>query len=333
MLTGILIAAAASTGAAPAPLKTFSDWVVACDNGRACQAVGLQREDDVDGLTLLVRRGAERGAVAEVRVALTSGTPVAVGVDGKRLAVRVSVSDGEAVIDPLDMAAFIAAIRNGRQIDMINASGATFARASLSGASAALLYMDDKQGRVGTITALVKPGGKSAAAVPAPPALPVIVSPPPTRAKPRQISKAQADAELKPLECGPDGPNDFKTEHYRLDARSSLALLPWPCGNGAYNYFSNAVIVEETGRAVRAKFEVDPGMGEENDGTVVNANWDIKTRLLTSFAKGRGVGDCGTINSYAWDGRMFRLVRQETMDECRGSVDYITTWRARVVQR
>ena len=74
-------------------------------------------------------------------------------------------------------------------------------------------------------------------------------------------------------------------------------------------------------------------MGEENDGTIVNATWDPKTRLLSSFAKGRGLGDCGIINSFAWDGRLFRLVSQEAMDNCRGSVDYITTWRARVVQR
>ena len=327
------MAAAASSGATPGALKTFSDWVVGCDNGRACQAVGLQSESDPDGLTMAIRRGAERNAVPEVRVALASGNPVAVGVDGKRLAVRIRTVDGETIINPLDMSAFIAAIRKGRQLDMIDTSGATFARVSLTGASAALLYMDDKQHRVGTITALVKPGGKSAAAVPLPPALPVIVAPAQTAAKPRSISKVAADAELKPLECGAEGRNNFKIESYRLDARSSLALLPWPCGNGAYNYFSNAVIVDEGGRSVRAKFEVDPGMGEENDGTIVNATWDAKTRQLLSFAKGRGLGDCGTINSYAWDGRMFRLVSQEAMDNCRGSVDYITTWRAKVVAR
>ena len=30
---------------------------------------------------------------------------------------------------------------------------------------------------------------------------------------------------------------------------------------------------------------------------------------------------------------VFRLVQQEEMSECRGSLDYITTWRAQVVGR
>ena len=38
-----LLLALAATVAAPQPgeLKTFKDWTVGCDNGRACQAVGL----------------------------------------------------------------------------------------------------------------------------------------------------------------------------------------------------------------------------------------------------------------------------------------------------
>ena len=48
---------------------------------------------------------------------------------------------------------------------------------------------------------------------------------------------------------------------------------------------------------------------------------------------GRGVGDCGVHQDYVWDGTRFRLVQQEEMSECRGSLDYITTWRAQVVGR
>jgi hypothetical protein len=49
-----------------------------------------------------------------------------------------------------------------------------------------------------------------------------------------------------------------------------------------------------------------------------------------AFAKGRGIGDCGVGDDYVWDGDRFRLAEQIAMGECRGSVDYITTWRARV---
>jgi hypothetical protein len=78
-----------------------------------------------------------------------------------------------------------------------------------------------------------------------------------------------------------------------------------------------------------ARFDLSPTSGEGDDPPMlVNAGWDTKQGLLTSFAKGRGLGDCGVGDDYAWDGSRFRLVRQIAMGECRGSTDYITTWRA-----
>ena len=47
--------------------------------------------------------------------------------------------------------------------------------------------------------------------------------------------------------------------------------------------------------------------------------------------KGRGLGDCGSGQDYVWDGKRFRLVQQTDLGECRGMLDYITTWRAQVI--
>ena len=63
------------------------------------------------------------------------------------------------------------------------------------------------------------------------------------------------------------------------------------------------------------------------------AYWDEGTRRLASFFKGRGLGDCGAGQEWAWDGEMFRLIHAEAMGECRGSTDYITIWRAQAVGR
>jgi hypothetical protein len=70
-------------------------------------------------------------------------------------------------------------------------------------------------------------------------------------------------------------------------------------------------------------------MGEGNDPDLTNGGWDAKTRTLSSYAKGRGIGDCGVSQTYAWDGTRFRLIDQNVMGECRGSIDYITVWTAR----
>jgi hypothetical protein len=47
----------------PGALKTFGDWTVGCDNGRACQAVALLPEEgDGEGATLTLTRGPEANA-------------------------------------------------------------------------------------------------------------------------------------------------------------------------------------------------------------------------------------------------------------------------------
>lgn len=59
-MIALIALAAAATSLQPGELKTFKDWPVGYDNGRACQAVGLLSENDVDGATITVRREACR---------------------------------------------------------------------------------------------------------------------------------------------------------------------------------------------------------------------------------------------------------------------------------
>jgi len=81
---------------------------------------------------------------------------------------------------------------------------------------------------------------------------------------------------------------------------------------------------------VIAKFDYAPGETEASGGTamLVNAGWDAKTGQLSSYDKGRGLGDCGTSKEYVWDGAMFRLVEARAMPDCRGSVNWLAIWRA-----
>ena len=50
-------------------------------------------------------------------------------------------------------------------------------------------------------------------------------------------------------------------------------------------------------------------------------------------SKGRGLGDCGSQQQFAWDGARLRLVDQRDMGECRQVTSFIPTWRAQVVVR
>lgn len=332
MIFALLLAAAV---AAPQPttLKTFQDWTVGCDNGRACHAVALMPEHWPDGaLTMSVRRGPEAGAQPVVAFELgADGNAASVSADGRRLAARLVGAKGETRVAPADTAAVIAALRSAGQLQLHGADGKPVGTVSLKGASAALLYMDEEQRRIGTPTALVRRGTGAAAA--AAPALPVVTAPPVSRARPVALDAAALRALRVKHGCtigevgGPE-----EADSAALTAGETLLLLA--CGSGAYNVSYVPFIVRRGGRTEIAPFDHRPGWwAEEGKPILVNAAWDEKRGLLTSFSKGRGLGDCGTDSEYAWDGRAFRLVEQTEMDECRGSRDYITTWRARLVRR
>jgi len=316
---------AAAVAPKPGELRTFRDWTVGCDNGRACQAVALLPEGGSDGATLALSRGPEAGAVPAVWVTLRvegAQSPEALVVDGKRFPVvldrateELRVRDSIGVARALGQAADIAAIGPGN----------LRIKVSSAGSAAALLYMDEQQRRIGTTSALVRRG--PAARVPPPPALPVVQLPAVPRKAARTLSPARVRQLLGRDATVCDYAQELSIETARLDARNSLLLASHPCGNGAYNFSSTAFLVDEAGRARPAPFDVS---GQDN--LLVNAGWDARERRLSAFSKGRGLGDCGVGQAFAWDGARFRLIHEEAMGECRGSTDYITTWRAEVVR-
>jgi len=77
-----------------------------------------------------------------------------------------------------------------------------------------LRYIDDHQKRAGTVTALDARG--LAEAVPPPPELPVIVSPPMTSAPPATVRDAEVKKYKGDDDCGAK-PGDFEVEAFRLD--------------------------------------------------------------------------------------------------------------------
>ena len=333
MIAWPFLAAVALAAPIPGELRTYRDWVVGCDNGRMCQAVALLPRDGAEGATLALRRGPEAGAVPMIWVTLrTEGaeSPEWLAIGGRRFPLALDAATQSLRVR--DGAGASRLLGQATRIEALDRQERVLGTVSTSGSAAALLAMDSEQRRLGTTGALVRRG--SATRVPAPPALPVVAAPARSSRPARTIGQPRlrrllgADLTLCEYAQGLDVTN------VRLDARHSLVLATHPCGNGAYNVFSTPFILDERGRTTRARFDSEPGMQGETGGvTLVNADWDAAKRQLTSFAKARGIGDCGNGQTYAWDGQGFRLAEQAEMGECRGSTDYITTWRARVVER
>lgn len=328
MLLALLLAAPAAQAD---PEKLYGDWVVACDNLHGCEMTSLYPGDQAlpgedtawDASMSLIR---EAGPAGDFTVEVSAGTRLGgratLQIDGVAIA-TVAAKDDTATFSGTDAAKIAAAMPNGKALALVGSDGKVAARISLAGSSASLRHIDADQGRAGTVTAVVARGARPASAVPPARAPEKVFAVRPSGAA-ASVSGAMRAAMEKQSECGGlyDGAEVVpEVETHALGGGKTLALLP--CGAGAYNYSSVAFIVAG-GKAVPA--DLDGG-----DGMLVNAG--SGNGLLTSYAKGRGVGDCGNAETYVWDGKRFRMTEARSMGECRGSNNWLTTYRATPVFR
>ncbi|NHZ77811.1 DUF1176 domain-containing protein [Massilia sp. CCM 8695] len=313
---GLLLALAG--GSANATDFTYGDWAVACDNTRRCEAVGYQRDGE-EPAALYLRREAGPGQPVQLTLMLDTGrgnVPDQVTLTVGQVAVRDVVPEQE--IDEEQAAGLIAALLKGERAEI--EAGSRRWSVSLNGASAALLKMDDLQGRVGTPGALVRKGTKKEASVlPALP-VPLLRAVPPARARPgdRRLLAAISKSIAKRA-CG--GLSGDKDEDEREKERSlsrlsgNKVLLLIACGHGSYQSSSEAWIAND-----KPPFAAEPAIlplaGKHNDNSVVNAYFDKGE--LSSHEKWRATNECGSSMKWLWTGKGFALLSWETAAQCRG---------------
>lgn len=335
----ILAALPATASVTPGDVKTFKDWTVGCDNGLDCQAVALMDEqDDAGHLSVVVTRPADASTALsfDMRSSSLKSGRYQIRIDGKLVLETLVESEDQPIkISDATALKLLRAMARGNQIRLQTQSGAQIGTASLSGASAAFRYIDAKQDTVGPKYAIVNTSGKPKAGKK--PLLPVITA---RKITPDNIlpDTAALVALSESSPCTADRFESTQDTAYSLgnDSSGPRALVLLNCGAGAYNFSSGIY----TGRRdAKGKWTFEPakfdfgatGFTDESKFPIlVNAGWDADTQTISSFAKGRGLGDCGSSESYVWDGQMFRLTSASFMGECRGSNDWIPTWRADV---
>lgn len=316
----------------PGPIKAFGDWVVACDNVRSCEMTslvpgdGMEADEAHSNVSLSIARaaGPAGGFTVEVGFNRAESGEATLIADGEVIAGAVPKGDSMRFAGN-QAARIVAALAKARELRLIDIGGAEIGLVSLAGSSAALRFIDAEQGRSGTVSAAVAKGGKPAAAVPGAVAGPVVrfVRPGGT---PVPIAAALKRAMLKAADCSDEAGEDPDIEAYAIGGGATLALLP--CGAGAYNYMTVPFVIRG-GKPVPARFDFAPGMDKDSAvPMLVNAGWDAKTARLSSYSKGRGLGDCGSSEDYVWDGAGFRLVEARQMIECRGSANWLTVFKA-----
>jgi hypothetical protein len=345
MPISLLLAAASITlytGPRPEEVVVYKDWVTGCDNVRNCSAIALQAkpknaDDNIDHLEILIDRPLPTHLHPTVKIKIPSGTENPSGlmlfIDDRAIDLP-SPSGQHFIFTGPDALALIRKLRAGTWAHLRQVEDQDFARASLAGLTASLLRMDEQQGRSGTAKALAKPGTR----VPYDdlPGYQVSLARParPDRPPSEIQAKAMADLQAKD-QCAVDVERlAAPPKLIRLDSDKSMIIMPWQCGNGAYNLYSNIMIVNGFGEVSAATFDYDNGItGDGPSNVLVNVSWDDEKRVLEGFARHRGIGDCGRVDRYIWGGEKFMLSEQLLMPECRMAFDRIRTWKVDVADR
>jgi hypothetical protein len=317
------------------------DWVAVCDNLATCSAFGFSPEDGDRDSWVKITRAAGPEAAPKVVVAydipdtqadatwtLTlDGQPVA-GVGP--LKAKGSDTGARTTLTGAEAQALVAALRNGQTLE-IRQDGKVLIGLSLAGSSAIMLWIDDQQGRVGTVTAMARPGPKPASAVPPPPPEPVVVAAPAvSQAKlPKPLPKARV---LAIQDCEADAVGEDKDDPLIVRLAPGVILWGPQCEMAAYNEGFVFFIGDESGRNVsRITLPEPPGVTPARDDEPMNVGWDEATRTLSAFAKGRGLGDCGSADSWVWDGKAFQLLSETEIETCRAVTqdDWPSRYQAR----
>lgn len=306
-----LILTVLATPAADAQEQRLRDWVASCTPA-ACEAFTTtlgRTEPRPYSMTLMLVRGADETdwsvAIRVDDADPAPDTPLILQADdgaafrlepkrGYRYDGAGTFSLREAVPE------LIAAMRAGNQLfitfqdQRFRETGAPF---SLKGVIAAMLWIDERQGRA---------GGANPAAAATPLLLPD-----------KLIAAHFADGTCQPFDEEPLG--FIEPERHDLGEGQTLFLVP--CSAGAYNMVYRLYVYQQQYDELRqlafASYSERFGWGGTID--LINVSFNPQTLGLTSFAKGRGLGDCGSAASYRWQEWDFKLLEYRSWERCDGT--------------
>ncbi|WP_179401906.1 DUF1176 domain-containing protein [Burkholderia guangdongensis] len=336
-LFGSMLAGAVS--AATPSYDHYKSWLVACDNALTCEAKGFTQDSGGTPDLRVVRAAGPAGSASVVLTSIDPFGQADLRIDGKPIkldpsAWRVNDDRSNQSITflptrPEAMDQLLSQLRNGKALQVGKDPEHVV---PLDGMVAALLRMDDRQGRIGNVTAWIRKGSAPASAVPAAPALPVV--------PPRKITANLSDGEAKHFveqfvkkdadECDDSSSTGAAAGHaaYALDAKTALVLIA--CNHGAYQTgYDVHLVSRQAGNAELPLRLPEPVGHDDGRASVMEADFDPKTGTLSSFGKGRGIADCGEAISWVWDGRNFLLSSAALQTECGGSQpgDFPTLYR------
>ncbi|SMD07839.1 Protein of unknown function [Fulvimarina manganoxydans] len=313
-----------ATGTKADTFRQFRDWAVTCSEGLTCSASVSDGGEGIYGLSLTRGKAADAplGLILNTSSGGPASGPVTFAVDGKPAgelsADAFTVSNSGALETEAAMVAetILPVMRNGSEMTVSFPQGAetltqTF---SLSGLAASLLFLDETQRRDGTVTALAAKGDEPARDVSL---LPDDIETPDDLPPPVRDAWEQSGSD-----CASFG--SFTPEPLGFSATvESSRLFGLVCGSpGAYNFYYE-MFLDSGGMVTPVPL---PDMAPEGPIAVTgawNVSWDDRTKTLTAFFKGRGLGDCGSYDRWQWSEGAgpvggFVLLQSRSKPDCDG---------------
>ncbi|MDB5957233.1 DUF1176 domain-containing protein [Ramlibacter sp.] len=289
------------------------DWQLVCDNTRTCRAAGYQAEGVEPAVSVLLTREAGRGHAVTGQVMLgpldassAKLPPLTLQIGGKALGpLAVTGAEEAAVLSPPQVAAVLDALVH--TADIAVAGGGQRWHLSGAGAAAALLKMDEAQGRLGTPGAVVRKGTRREDAVLPPlpkPAVQAVALPPAHARDARLVATILPRLRPSPKICPDYSEPAEPAKIWRLDG--GKLLFSMRCWLAAYNAGYGYWVVND-------KPPYQPVL-VTTDGT----DFEPETSRIIAMQKGRGPADCFSMEQWVWDGARFVHTASGTTGLCRG---------------
>ena len=327
--------------------KSFSDWQVTCNNAAYCVARNIPGDN---GLVMTLSRHA--GVDDRPLLRIDYGSAWSGELPGGALRDNLLIDQRRLkpdlkhwVVEPHHLATsnaiaieeFLSLVMDADNLQL------TFqpqAMISLHGLKAALLLMDELQGRVNGMSAWVKRGDRAVWDVPPPPALP---RPAPPAAAPMPLTRDETSGlidfgtwRVNAENCSLD---PMRREVSVAPLTDSKALLLIGCEMGAYNVIDLAFEVTRSqpyvARGMSLTLPFTPPSRSDRQLELINADYDAASGQLYTFNKGRGLGDCGSASRWQFNGTQFELAEyaeESTCDGWHSSEDWPTLWVSQPVK-
>jgi hypothetical protein len=134
------------------------------------------------------------------------------------------------------------------------------------------------------------------------------------------ITRAVVAAGMKRADCSRPLKDAMEGISVAGDLGGKLKLVEVPCWSAAYQAGSILFVVDPAApaKARLLRFQAWDGKKLTSTFALTLPDYAADKKMLRSFHKGRGVGDCGTIGEWTWAGSDFKLTGTWIKDACDG---------------